>query len=107
MKITLSLFAMPGHPEAQISIAGDAITVDGVTYDLSSVPEGGEASPDGEHPFVGTITRSDGEIVCTVRCLYDDMTAELHQPADPAHWTVTVASGPVVLPIIRKEEPEV
>jgi len=107
MKITISPIAgLPGQPETELTIVGDVITIDSTAYDLSSVPEGGEATPAGDPPFVGSITRISGEIVCTVNCFYDAATADPVQPADPAHWTVTVASGPVVLPVIRIEEPQ-
>lgn len=85
----------PGEPETSISVSGDTVTVDGTAYDLSAVPEGGEATPSGEHPFVGTITREAGVIRCTIRVAYDTATAENDQPTDPAHWQVDVTSGPV------------
>jgi hypothetical protein len=76
-----------------------------VAYDLSPVPEGGLAEPEGEHPFVGEITREGGVIHATVRVSLDD-TAAPHQPVDPAHWILEGAEGPVELPIIRIPEPE-
>lgn len=106
MKITLSpARALPGETETAITVDGDTITVDGVPYDLSPVPEGGEAIPDedGVHPFVGSITRQSGKIVCTIRAKLDD-TATPRQPTDPAHWVVLVDDGPVTIPAIRKEE---
>ena len=104
MKITLHATAgLPGQPETTISVSGDTITVDGTSYDLSAVPEGGEATPQGDHPFTPEypITRVDGVIHCGVSVRYDD-TAERHQPTDPAHWIVDVSSGPVTIPAIRK-----
>lgn len=108
MKITMSPVAgPPGQPETEIVVSGDTITVDGIAYDLSAVPEGGEALPEGEHPFLGAITRASGEIVCTVRAIYDPVTAEPFQPTDPAHWALSATDGPVPLPILRKEGGEV
>lgn len=105
MQIQLKPIAgLPGEPETEITVSGDMITVDGIDYYLSAVPEGGEATPGGDHPFVGKITRTGGEIACAVLCAYDTATAQPDQPADPAHWTVTVTSGPVAIPVIRKEE---
>ena len=103
MKITLHARAgLPGQPETTATVSGDTITVDGTPYDLSPVPEGGEATPQGDdHPFIGKITRVDGVIHCGVRVRYDD-TAERNQPTDPAHWIVDVSSGPVEIPAIRK-----
>ncbi len=105
MQIELKPIAgLPGQPETEITVAGDTITVDGVAYDLSAVPEGGEATPEGDHPFHGTITRVGGVIVCAVRCTYDASISEPNQPTDPAHWSLTAASGPVAFPVIRKQE---
>ena len=103
MKLTLSpQVGLPGQPETEITVSGDTLTVDGTPYDLSAVPEGGEATPQGDdHPFTGKITRVDGVIHCGVSVRYDD-TAERHQPTDPAHWIVDVSSGPVTIPVIRK-----
>lgn len=106
MKITFSpSIDRPGQPGTEISVAGDTITVDDVAYDLSTVPEGGEAIPKGSgHPFRGKITRIDGEISCLIAVVLGDDAAR-HQPRDPAHWTVTVTEdGPVEIPALRKEE---
>jgi hypothetical protein len=96
---------LPGQKETTVVVSGDTIIVDGTTYNLSAVPEGGLAEPEGEHPFVGAITRRDAVIHATVRVALDDTTAP-HQPADPAHWIREGAEGVVELPIIRIPEPE-
>ena len=103
MHITLSpTRGLPGQPETTIIVSGDVITIDGTAYDLSAVPEGGEATPEGDgHPFCGRITRQDGVINATVRVRLDD-TAFNYQPVDPTHWVVPNASGPVIIPAIRK-----
>jgi len=107
MQITLSTTrGLPGQPETQISVSGDTITVDGTTYDLSAVPEGGEATPQGDnHPFSGTITRDGGSIHCTVRVMLGD-TAANDQPTDPAHWIINAGDVEVTIPATRKPEPE-
>ncbi|MEN9062831.1 hypothetical protein [Ponticoccus litoralis] len=103
MKITAHLqAALPGVPETIASVSGDALTVDGTVYDLSAVPEGGEAWPEGDHPFSGPITRTGGEIACAVAWAYDPATAEDHQ--GPTHPVMTIASGPVPDPVTRKQE---
>ena len=103
MHLTLSpMRGLPGQPETEITVSGDTITVDGTPYDLSAVPEGGEATPQGDdHPFTGKITRTNGIIHCAVRVsLGDDALPD--QPTDPAHWIVDVSSGPVTIPALRK-----
>lgn len=102
MKLILSpTVGLPGTPETVLFVSGDTITADGTPYDLSAIPEGGEATPEGDHPFVGKITRQDGEIVCTVRVILGP-DAEDHQPTDPEYWILTVSDGPVSLPVVRK-----
>lgn len=86
-------------PETTLSVAGDVLTVDGIAYDLSGVPDGGEGIPGGAHPFVGPIRRVDGVIHATVRVTLG-ATAAAHQP-DDGRWTVDVAAGPVILPAER------
>lgn len=105
MQIVLSPCAgLPGAPKTELSVTGDVLTVDGVSYDLSSVPEGGEATPEGgEHPFIGTITRSGGSIACSVRVILD-ATAASDQPDSP--WIVTVTDGAVTVPAARLPQPE-
>jgi hypothetical protein len=96
---------LPDEPETTVVVAGDTITVDGVAYDLSPVPEGGLAEPDGAHPFVGAFTRQGGVVHATVRVLLGD-TAEAYQPADPAQGTLPGAEGAIKIPALRRSEPE-
>jgi len=94
---------LPGQPETVLSVAGDVLTVDGQPFDLSPVPEGGEAVPEGPaHPFVGPITRAGGVVHATIRVVLDD-TAAPDQPVSP--WTVVATSGDVLIPADRIEEP--
>lgn len=95
--------ALPGQPASVIAVAGDTITVDGVAYDLSPVQDGDVARPGGDHPFVGDITRTGGRIRCALLCRYDARAAAPDQPADPAHWRVEAADGPVALPLIPRD----
>ena len=104
MHLTLSpMRGLPGQAETTLAVSGDTITVDGTAHDLSGVPEGGAAFPQGEdHPFIGKITRQDDVLHVTVRVvLGDDATA--HQPTDPAHWIVDAGEGAVTIPATRKE----
>ena len=107
MKITLHPIAgLPGAADDAVSVAGDVLTVNGTAYDLSTVPEGGEAMPEGDHPFIGPITRKDGELHLGLRLVYDRGTALPDQPVDPDHWRVTLTSGALPDPIARKTEAE-
>ena len=101
MKLTLSPQAgLPGQPETTLHGAGDVLTIDGMPYDLSPVPEGGEGEwPDS--PITGEITRQGGTLHVTVRVVLGD-DAESNQPTDPAHWVIENASGDVVIPAVRK-----
>ena len=101
MKLTLSPIAgLPGAPETTIHVAGETITIDGTPYDLSPVPEGGEATAD-DSPFVGKITRTNGVIHCTITARLGD-TAASDQPDSP--WVIENAEGDVEIPAARKPE---
>ena len=101
MKLTLSpQVGLPGQPETTIHVAGDIITIDGTPYDLSPVPEGGEATA-GDSPFSGKITRVNGVIHCTVRARLGD-TAASDQPDSP--WIIENAEDDVEIPAARKPE---
>lgn len=107
MIITLSPVAgLPGQPETEIVASGDRITVDGLSWDFSALPEGEEIVPQGEHPFLGPVRREGGDIRCMLCCLYSPGTAAPNQPSNPAHWTVSLGDGPVVPAIIRRPETE-
>ena len=102
MQITLTpCRGLPGQAESRVSVAGDVLTVDGIAYDLSAIPDGGEATPEGAHPFTGVATRDAGEIHCTVRVVLDDSAAP-DQPESP--WVVTATAGDVPVPAIRTKE---
>jgi hypothetical protein len=103
MKITTSpQSGFPSVPETTASVAGDVVTVNGIAYDMSAVPEGGEATPTGEHPFIGTITRTGGEISASIRWEYGHGAAS-DQPTDPEHYVISVADGPVPSPIVMED----
>ena len=104
MKLTLSpQLGLPDQPETTLHVAGDTITIGGTPYDLSPVPEGGEATAE-DSPFVGKITRIDGIIHCTVLVQLDSTTAD-NQPDSP--WVIENASGDVEIPAVHKPIEEV
>jgi hypothetical protein len=118
MHLTLSpTRRLPGRPETTLHVAGDVLTVDGVVYDLSSVPEGGEARVPSAHtgPFVPLrwtdmpnetleaviATRVGGVLRVVVRAGLDDTAAD-DQPSGPDHWVIPEAEGDVTIPAVRK-----
>jgi hypothetical protein len=93
---------LPGAPDDVVSVAGDTITVNGVAFDLSSVPADGEGIPGGEHPFAGVIRREGGVLIVPLVVRYDTATALSDQPTDPAHWVVTLKTGALPDRVARK-----
>ena len=104
----LTLIPMWGRPLSTLSVAGDVVTRDGVEYDLSAVPEGGEGipvqpGPGEEHIFIGPITREGGVIRAALIVFMGDWP-DASQPDGP--WTVDAPGGPVAIPAARHPEPE-
>ena len=63
--------------ETQISVNGDLLTVDGTTYDLSPIPDGGEVGA--EEPAIGKIKRVDGKVHITLLYRYNSKDCTLAQ----------------------------
>jgi hypothetical protein len=101
MKITLSPIASSKDDELP-QVNGDVITYRGESYDLSQLPEG--ATVEAVAPFVGQITRINGEVQLSVQYEYDSATAEPMQSTDKADYVLSEA--PFACPIARKA-PEV
>lgn len=100
MQITFSpMRGLPGEAETAVSVAGDVLTVDGTDHDFSALTDGDTTDPG--DPFVGEVTRTGGDIVCTLRVSLGD-AAEPKQSTDPADWLVTATSGAVTIPALRK-----
>lgn len=105
MQITISpAAALASEGDDTVTVSGDTITHNGTAFDLSSIPDGGSAEAEGDHPFAGVIERIGGVLHVPLRVQYDRKTAEPHQPRDPAHWVVTVTDGPLPDKVIRKGE---
>jgi len=102
MILTLSPISSLRRPDSALSVAGEVLTVDGVDYDLTAVPEGGEGWPEGDHPFEGPIRRISGTIHAVVRAFLGPGAASV-QPVD-GRWVVDVAAGPVTIPAVRTTE---
>ena len=93
MRIILSPVA--SNKTTTVSISGLTLTIDGTDYDLSVIPEGGQAEAVEESPFIGTVTREQ----VTIRYKYDSPLAEPNQSTDWADYTFDVVSGDVPCPI--------
>ena len=101
MKIILSPVA--SNKTTTVSLSGLVLTIDDADYDLSIIPEGGQAEASEDSPFIGTVTRES----VTIRYEYDSMKAEPDQSTDWADYTFEVAEGEVPCPIRWKPDPEV
>ena len=93
MQIILSPCA--SNKTTTVSISGLTITVDGTGYDLSIIPENGQAEAAEGSPFMGSVTREQ----VTIRYEYDSQLAEPDQSTDWADYTFDVVSGDVTCPI--------
>lgn len=98
MKIILS--PVSGYKTTTISISGLVLTIDDAEYDLSIIPEGGQAEASEGSPFIGTVTR---ELV-TVRYEYDSMKADPGQSTNWDDYTFDMVEGEVPCPIKWKPE---
>lgn len=99
MKIKLSPIA--SNKTTSVSVSGLVMTIDGTEYDLSIIPDGGQAEASEDSPFIGTVTR--GSV--TIRYEYDSLKAEPSQSANWDDYTFEVAGGEVPCPIKWKPEP--
>lgn len=100
MKFILSPCAQMHTPKMQISINGLVITINGQDYDLSAIPEGGQAEASEDSPFLGVITRDQ----VTIRYIYDMELAEDHQSHNWDDYTFEVEEGGVPCPIKWKSK---
>ena len=97
MRIILSPQA--SDKTTEISVNGLVVKIDGVDYDLSQIPEGGQAEAEAESPFIGIVKREE----ITVKYCYESEKAELKQSTDIEDYKFEVTSGEVPCPIKWKE----
>lgn len=93
MRIILSPIA--SNKTTAVSVNGLIVTVDGTDYDLSAIPEGGQAEAGENSPFIGTVARDS----VTIRYEYNSQLAEPDQSTDWADYTFDVTAGAVPCPI--------
>ena len=101
MKIILSPIA--SYHTSTVSLSGLTLTIDGTAYDLSAIPEGGQAEAGEDSPFTGTVTREQ----VTVKYHYDMTNAEPNQSTDWVDYTFDIELGDVPCPIVWKPEPDI
>ena len=105
MKITLiPSLSFVGTDEPPF-VGGDTLTYRGRQYDLSPLGEGEEIEIG--LPFIGSVTRQNGELLLTLEYRYSTETAKPNQPADWSAYTFNVTNGQCPCPIIRKPLSEV
>ena len=100
MKIILSPVA--SSKTTAVSVNALVLTIDGTEYDLSIIPEGGQAEASEDSPFIGTVTRES----VTIRYEYDSSKAEHDQSTSLDDCTFEVVQGEVPCPIKWKPESE-
>ena len=100
MKIILSPVA--SNKTTTVSLSGLVLTIDDAEYDLSIIPEGGQAEASEDSPFIGTVTRDS----VTIRYEYDSTKAEPDQSTNWGDYTFDVVEGAVPCPIKWMPEPE-
>lgn len=100
MKIILN--PCPVWHTTTVSVNGLIITVDGQDYDLSVIPEGGQAEAEEGGPFIGIVTRDE----VMINYCYDSSLAEPEQSTDWADYTFEIENGEVPCPIRWLPEPE-
>ena len=101
MKIILSPVA--SSKTTTVSVNGLVLTIDDTGYDLSIIPEGGQAEASEDSPFIGTVTRES----VTIRYEYDSSKAEPDQSTNWDDYTFDVVEGEVPCPIKWKPGLEV
>lgn len=100
MKLILSPIA--DNHTTQVSVNGLVITVDGTDYDLSVIPEDGQAEADESSPFQGVVTRNK----VTIKYRYESIKAIPDQSTNWDDYTFINPQGVVPSPIVWKAEPK-
>lgn len=102
MKITLiPQVALPEQNTMQISINNDILTIDGVDYDFSVIPDNSVVKA--EFPAIGEIKRVNGEIEISIIYQFKHIQDGYDLPTKE-ECTFNITSGQVPCPIKWKEE---
>lgn len=100
MIITLSPQA--SNETTIVSVNGDFLTVDGVDYNFSTLPNNSQV--EGELPAVGTIKKIDSVVHVTLLYKYDSTLSENSQSTNADDYIFDVVAGEVPSPIILKPD---
>lgn len=79
-----------------IRLNGLILTIGDTDYDLSAIPEGGQA--EGESPFVGICTRDE----VTIEYPYSTDIYEPNQPTEQSAYEFDIVDGQVPCPLIKR-----
>lgn len=104
MKIILSPIACFSQDTPPI-VNGELLTYRGVDYDLTQLQEG--ATVEAELPFIGNISRVNGQVQLKLQYCYHMEKAEDHQPHNWDDYTFVVSNGKCPCPIKFKPVQEV
>lgn len=94
------LSPIASRKDTKVFVDGTTITIDDINYDLSAIPEDGEAEAEENGPFVGVVKRDK----VTVLFRYDSEKADAIQLKDKNSFTFDITKGFVPDPIKRKHE---
>ena len=98
MKIYLSAVAL--HESTQppiVSLSGFTLTINGEEYDLSVIPEGGQAEAD--LPFIGIVTREE----VTIQYPYSTDIYEPKQSTNPDDYIIELKDGETLAcPLVKR-----
>lgn len=93
----INLIPVSGTKDTTISLNGLILTINGIDYDLSVIPVGGQADATIDSPFAGIVTREE----VTIAYEYDQSTSGLNQPATGLDLVWDTDSA-FVDPIVRR-----
>ncbi|WP_146944994.1 hypothetical protein [Vreelandella venusta] len=94
MKLTLNLCPLGDLPETQASLIGVVLTINGVSFDLSELPDGAVAH---HHSILGKVTRNGDEYECTIRLGHGPNAP--YETRFPRPIVLENHNGPIELPL--------
>lgn len=93
MKLLLNLSPVRSEVATTAYIHGTVLTVNGVGYDLSELPDGARA----QHPELGTVKRNGDEYECSIRLGHGPSAP--HETRFPIPIVLENHNGPIELPL--------